>query len=140
MSYLRNPSFENGKSFWNPINHASNVTFSVGPSSNPPPVTGSNIADMVSLVSGGSIGQDVTVTAPSVSSFAYVASVTGSNGNFVIWNLDTGVHSDTPFTTQGTTWQLVMNTLDLGGTANVRVEIYLHTAGGQLSIDYVNLF
>jgi hypothetical protein len=142
MSYLRNPSFENGTNFWSPINHAGSVTFSVGPSSSPPPVTGTNIADVVSLVSGGSIGQDVIgVNAPSVSCFAHVTSVTGSDGSLAIWNLSTGVASSTPFTVQNSSaFQLVMNTLDLGGTADVRVEIYLNTPGGQLSIDYVNLF
>jgi hypothetical protein len=140
MSYLRNPSFEDGKTFWRPINQASSVTFSVGPSSNPPPVTGANIASMVSLVSGGSIGQDVNLNAPSVSCFAHVTSVTGSAGSLAIWNLSTGVASSTPFTVQSSEFQLVMNTLDLGGTADVRVEIYLNTQGGELSIDYVNLF
>jgi hypothetical protein len=142
MSYLRNPSFENGTNFWNRINHAGSVTFSVGPSANPPPVTGANIASIVSLVSGGSIGQDVSgVNAASVSCFAHVTSVTGSDGTLAIWNLSTGVASSTPFTVQNSSeFQLVMNTLDIGGTADLRVEIYLNTPGGQLSIDYVNLF
>jgi hypothetical protein len=142
MSFLRNPSFESGKSSWNPINFASSVTFSVGPSSNPLPVTGANIASIVSLVPLGSIGQDVTVNAPSVSCFAHVTSITGnSNGFLNIWNLTTGAVSSTPFTVQNVgTWQLVMNTLDLGGNANVRVEIYSNTPGGQVLLDYVNLF
>jgi hypothetical protein len=37
-------------------------------------------------------------------------------------------------------WQLVVNTLDIGGPALVRVEFYVTTAGGELSIDNVSLF
>ena len=37
-------------------------------------------------------------------------------------------------------WQLVVNTLDIGGPALVRLEFYMTTAGGELSIDNVNLF
>ena len=144
MAYLRNPSFELGKNFWNPINHASGVTFSVGPSSSPPPVTGSNIANFVTLIAGGSIGQDTPpITAASVSCFAYVDTNTGADGALNIWNVTTGDVSSTPFTIQNPgTWQLVQNTLDIGGTPDVelRVEIYCNQQGGSLSIDYVNLF
>ena len=142
MSFLRNPSFENGKNSWKEINFPGSVTFSVGPSSNPLPVTGANIASIVSLVPLGSIGQDTNVNAPSVSCFAHVTSVTGNTVGFLnIWNLTTGAVASTPFTVQNPgTWQLVMNTLDLGGNANLRVEIYSNTPGGELSIDYVNLF
>jgi hypothetical protein len=145
MAFLRNPSFELGMQFWTPINFAPDVTFTVGPSVNPPPVTGANIASVVSLVSDGSIGQDVVdINVPSVSCFAYVSSVTASSGSLAIWNLSLprgvpGSVSSTPFTATPD-WQLVRNTLDIGGQASVRVEIYLATAGGQLSIDYVNLF
>jgi len=144
MSYLRNPSFENSTSNWKKINHASNVTFNAGPSGNPAPVSGNNIANILSLVNGGSVGQDVTVNATSVSAFAYVTSVTGGvDGALAIWNLSKGVASTSRFTIQNAfTWQLVVNTLDLDGTANadVRVEIYVSTAGAQLSVDTVNLF
>jgi hypothetical protein len=142
MSFLRNPSFENDKDFWTPINFPGSVTFSVGTSTVPLPVTGSKIASIVSLVPLGSIGQDAVVNAPSVSCFAHVTSVTGNTNGFLnIWNLDTNTAASTPFTVQNPgTWQLVMNTLDLGGNANVRVEIYSNTPGGELSIDYVNLF
>jgi hypothetical protein len=144
MSFLRNPSFENDKDFWAPINLPGSVTFSVALSSNPLPVTGTKIASVVSLVPGGSIGQDVTVNAPSVSCFAYVTSVTGNTNGFLnIWNLDTDPNTaaSTAFTVQNPgTWQPVMNTLDLGGNVNLRVEIYSTSPGAQLSIDYVNLF
>src|SRR3954454_22648903 len=101
MSYLRNPSFEDGTNHWSKINHFSNVTFNAAPSSNPAPVTGTNIADMVSTVQDGSIGQDVNgLTVPSVSCFAYVTSVTGSDGALAIWNLSTGMSSATRFTAQ----------------------------------------
>jgi hypothetical protein len=142
MSFLRNPSFENGKSYWEEINFPGSVTFSVGPSSSPLPVTGANIASIVSLVPLGSIGQDTTVNASSVSCFAHVTSVTGNTNGFLnIWNLTTGPVASTPFTVQNPgTWQLVMNTLDLGEEAELRVEIYSNTPGGELSIDYVNLF
>jgi hypothetical protein len=149
MSFLRNPSFENDKDFWRPVNFAGSVTFSVGTSSNPLPVTGTKIASIVSLVPGGSLAQDVAqsdINAPSLSCFAWVTSVTGNaNGFLTIWNLgppSRGVAA--PFTVQNPgTWQLVMNTLDLGGAPGkdgVRVEIYSTTPGGQLSIDCVNLF
>jgi hypothetical protein len=103
MSFLRNPSFENDKDFWAPINLPGSVTFSVALSSNPLPVTGTKIASVVSLVPGGSIGQDVTVNAPSVSCFAYVTSVTGNTNGFLnIWNLDTDPNTaaSTAFTVQ----------------------------------------
>jgi hypothetical protein len=145
MAFLRNPSFELGTQFWRPLNFAPDVTFTVGPSVNPPPVTGANIAAVVSLVSGGSIAQDVQVDVPSVSCFASVSSVTGSTGSLNIWNLTLGTVvpgvsvSAMPFTATPD-WQLVVNTLDIGGPALVRVEFYVTTAGGELSIDNVVLF
>jgi hypothetical protein len=105
-------------------------------------VTGANIASIVSLVPLGSVGQDAAVNAASVSCFAYVTSVTGNTNGFLnIWNLNTGAVASTPFTVQNPfTWELVINTLDIGGNATVRAEIYSNTPGGQLAIDYVNLF
>jgi hypothetical protein len=148
MAFLRNPNFELGTQGWRPLNFAPDVTFIVAPATNPPPVPviGPNIASVTSLVSGGSIATvDVTVDVPSVSCFAYVSSVTGSTGSLTIWNISkqstvpgVGV-SSVPFTATPD-WQVVLNTLDIGGQASVRVEIYLTTAGGQLSIGYVNLF
>lgn len=142
MSFLRNPSFEDGTNSWQKINNPGSVTFSVGPNSNPLPVVGANIASIVSLAPLGSIGQDTHVNAPSVSCFAHVTSVTGNTNGFLnIWNLTTGAVASTPFTVQNPgTWQLVMNTLDLGEEADLRVEIYHNTPGAELSIDYVNLF
>ena len=140
MAFLRNPSFELGTQFWRPVNYAASVTFTVGPSVNPPPVTGANIASVVSLVSDGSIGQDVVdINVPSVSCFAHVSSLTGATGSLAIWNLNQNIVSSVPFTATAD-WQLVVNTLDIGGQATVRVEFYLTQAGGELSIDDVNLF
>jgi hypothetical protein len=111
-------------------------------------VIGANIAAMVSLVADGSIAQDVSVggvggvggvNVPSVSCFAHVSSLTGATGSLAIWNLNQNIVSSVPFTATAD-WQLVVNTLDIGGQATVRVEFYLTQAGGELSIDDVNLF
>lgn len=143
MSYLRNPSFELGKILWKPINQAGSVTFDVGTSTNPAPVSGQNIASVVSLAKGGSIGQDVSgVNAPSVTALAYVTSVSaGVDGALTISNLNTATVQAAAFRIQNPgSWLLIVNTVDLGGAANVRVELFVNTAGAQLSIDSVNLF
>lgn len=148
MSFLKNPSFDLGTSSWNAINLAGSVQFNVGVSPFPPPVTGSNIASMVSQVKGGSIGQDVAnINARSVTCLAYVMTATPPvDLHLTIWNLSKvggKVASSTPVTIPDAfTWHLISNMLDIDGTPNasLRVEVYLLTANSQLAIDNVNLF
>ena len=142
MSYLLNPNFESS-SAWVKINLAGAVSWGTGP--DPRAMSGKNVGAISTTIKAGSVGQDVTVSAPSVSCFAFVRPTSPQpvSGTLAIWNLDTDTNSSTVFTADDeNSWQMVVNTLELGGTQPLylRVEIYVLTINATLLLDCVNLF
>ncbi|WP_133252106.1 hypothetical protein [Actinomycetospora cinnamomea] len=101
---------------------------------------------MSTTLQAGSVGQDVSgVNAPSVSCFAFVRSTSPQpiQGRLGIWNLGTNASSATNFTASDeNSWELVVNTLDLGGaqSTTIRVELYVITVNATLLLDCVNAY
>ncbi|MFF2029897.1 hypothetical protein [Arthrobacter sp. NPDC058192] len=142
MSFLLNPNFDTN-SAWTAINQAGAVSWGTG--ADPRAMSGTNVGAISTTLKSGSVGQDVTVNAPSVSCFAFVrpTSPQPMSGTLAIWNLDTNTNSSTVFTADDeNSWQLVVNTFSLGAAQphNVRVEIYMGTINATLLLDCVNLF
>src|SRR3954451_22561455 len=99
MSFLVNSNFEDAtEAPWRPVNKKASVLWSTGP--DPNRLTGSKTGSIMTTNPGGSVAQDVTISAGNVSAFAFVRSATGQaiNGSLAIWNLTAGVASSTPFT------------------------------------------
>jgi len=93
---------------------------------------------------GGSIAQDVTISAEHVSAFAFVRSATGAaiSGMLAIWNLNIPLMlpSSTPFTVSNAAgWELVTNSgFAIRPGSIIRVELYVLTVNEPLLIDQVN--
>jgi hypothetical protein len=141
--FLVNSDFEDATDApWRPFNKASSVSW--GTSVDPNPLTGSKIGAITTTNPGGSVAQDVTISAANVSAFAFVRSSTGQpiSGLLAIWNLDAGVPSSTAFTVSNAAdWELVTNSFAVGpGSKTIRVELYVLTVNAPLLIDQVNAF
>src|SRR5256885_1927782 len=89
MSFLKDSDFEDPTdASWAPFNKKTLVHWSTGP--DPNALTGSKIGSIQTDSPGGSIAQDVKISAEHVSAFAFVRSVTGTpiRGVLAIWNLN----------------------------------------------------
>jgi hypothetical protein len=152
MSYLLNPSFEEGKEGppWQRINIANAVEFDIASTVPDSPAvvakSGSFFLRARSSVPGGSIAQDFVVQGVrSISAFAWVrAESVPASGALALWQLGP---PDRPnmanFAANNSDWTLVTNVLDLtdvDAVKTVRVEFYLNTSDAWLLVDSVNAF
>jgi hypothetical protein len=145
MSLLKNPDFEAGQSPapWDRQHMPDAVDLEV---ITDPGVarTGSNYLQFRTALAGGSISQDITVTAPSVTALAYVRGKDGSvTGSFAIWDLGANVTISAPFTADPTTWTQVVVMLGMkstGANRPVRIELYQDKPNLYLRVDSVTAF
>jgi hypothetical protein len=144
MSYLENPSFESIDEGWAPLNLPGSVQY--GTLFDPAVAkSGNAVYYFRTSTPDGSVAQDVTVLAPSVSCFAWLRAETGvAEGALTIWRLNTGHETSARFQV-GQQWTLVTNVMGLrvGGVVTqqaLRVEFYLSTVNVNLFIDSTNLF
>ena len=141
MSLLKNPGFEVGSEFWFRSNKSEAVSFSIDKD---PSIakSGEKFLRMRTSSAAGSIAQDFTSKAPSVSALAYVKAAGASvSGTMALWDLNAGVSSSTRFTV-GQQWTLLANMLGTGSGIDrkIRVEFYLDTPNADLLIDSVTAF
>jgi hypothetical protein len=144
MSLLKNPDFEAGQSPapWDRQHMPDAVDLEVITDKSIAR-TGSNYLQFRTAVANGSISQDITVTAPSVTALAYVrardANVTGS---LAIWDLGANVTISAPFAV-GQAWTQVVVMLGMKSTGTnrpVRIELYQDKPDLYLCVDSVAAF
>jgi hypothetical protein len=142
MSLLKNPDFEAGQAPWDRQNMPGAVDLEVI-ANKAVARTGSNYLQFRTAEAQGSISQDVTVTAPSVTAIAYVrAKDTSVTGSLAIWDIGANASIDAPFTV-GQTWTQIVVMLGMkstGANRPIRIELYQDTTDLYLYVDSVTAF
>lgn len=146
MSFLLNPSFEEGSTGWSRVNLEHAVSYKilggVGARS------GENVLSVSTTEASGSIAQDVNVPSgvASVSCFAWVRAKNNTQveGTLALWQLSPSPQRGMPARfTVGPQWQLVTCTVgfsNTGASKRIRAEIYVGTVNQDLYVDSVNAF